>query len=172
MNTTPEKTGDRTPVARTLPEKEPKKDIEFEVESLITNLQEQQNQTGDRQDSEEPDPLECLRRQMVDEYIPLFAELMEKYRQSGITMRMDASNFLEGGREMNFEFSLGAYRAKLAGTVTTEGIAFQETRYTPEIRGELISGPMLRLRSLNADTFRKFLCGRLALLLKSALRRR
>lgn len=172
MSKTPAKTGYGELVERTLPAKEPQKDAEFEVDALITNLQERKNKTREGQTSAEPDQMELLRRQTMEEYIPIFVELMEKYRQSGITMEMDASNFLQGGREMSFEFALGEYRAKLMGTVTTEGIAFHETRYTPEVRGELVSGPMLRLRSLNADTFRKFVCARLALLLKSALQGR
>ncbi len=104
--------------------------------------------------------------------MPIFVELMEKYSTSGISMHMDASNFLQGGREISFEFGLGEYRAHLLGTVTTEAIAFHETRYNPEVQGELVSGPMLRLRNLTGETFRNFICERLTTLLRYAMRRR
>ena len=58
------------------------------------------------------------------------------------------------------------------GTVTTEAIAFHETRYAPDLHGELLSGPMLRLRGLDAGVFRKFICERLTILLRGAMRRR
>jgi hypothetical protein len=118
------------------------------------------------------DPLQTLRDMTVNEFVPAFVELVEKYSKAGIAMQMDASSFLEGGREMKFEFCVADYRLVLHGTVTSEGIAFHETRYTPEFHGELTSGPMLRLRSLNAKTFREFICERLTALLRSAMRRK
>jgi hypothetical protein len=120
--------------------------------------------------SSPPDPIQALREQTINELVPVFVELVEKYSRSGISLQMDASNFLEGGREIKFEFGIGEYRAQLQGTVTTEGIAFHETRHSPEVYGELISGPMLRLRTLTRDTFREFVCERLTLLLRAAMR--
>jgi hypothetical protein len=109
---------------------------------------------------------------MQAELIPTFVELVEKYAPSGLTLHMDASKFLEGGREIRFEFGAGQYRIMLAGTITEDAIAFHETRYTPEVHGKLVSGPMLRLKNLTVQTFRDFVCERLSILLKSALRRR
>ena len=86
-------------------------------------------------------------------------------------MQMDASNFLQGGREISFEFGIGKHRVKLQGTVTNEAIAFHETRYSPNVRGELMSGPMLRTRNLDAQPFREFVCERLPVLLRQAMRR-
>ena len=91
---------------------------------------------------------------------------------TGVSLEMDVSNFLAGGREISFEFGVGEYRAKLVGTVTTEAIAFHETRYAPDIDGELVSGPMLRLRNLDGTAFREFICERLSVLLRTAIRRR
>jgi len=117
-------------------------------------------------------PLQALRGLTVNELVPVFVDLVEKYSKSGISMQMDASNFLEGGREIKFEFATGEFRTQLHGTVTGEGIAFHEVRYTPDFHGELATGPMLRLRQLNATTFREFICDRLTHLLRTALRRR
>ncbi len=73
---------------------------------------------------------------------------------------------------MRFEFGIGECRTQLHGTVTTEAIAFHETRYNPDVQGELLSGPMLRLRALDGDVFRSFVCERLTILLRDATRRR
>ncbi len=136
---------------------------------MITRLQEQQRSSKDS--TVTPDPIEALREMMLKEFIPVFLQLMDKYSKAGITMQMDASDFLQGGREIRFEFGIGKYRVHLAGTVTPEAIAFHETRYAPDVRGELISGPMLRMRGLSVKTFRDFVCERLTVLLRTAMRR-
>jgi len=118
------------------------------------------------------DPLRRLRDLTINEFVPVFVELVEKYCAVGISMQMDASNFLEGGREIRFEFGLGEYRFQLHGTVTTEGVAFHETRYCPDLHGELTTGPMLRVRGLNGKMFREFICERLTHLIRTAMRRR
>ena len=139
---------------------------------LVTTLARRRQKEAEDGPSAQPDPVRALRGLMTTELIPVFVELVEKFSSSGISMQMDASNFLEGGREIKFEFGLGEFRSQLQGTVTTEGIAFHETRYSPDFQGELTSGPMLRLRGLNAATFRQFVCERLTFLLRAAARRR
>jgi len=113
-------------------------------------------------------PLERLRDLMLRELSPVAMELSEKYSPKGISVTLDASNFLKGGREIRLEFALGPYRTVLQGTVTSEAIAFEEVRYSPHIDGELMSGPSLRIRTMTADSFREFLCTRVMLLLKMA----
>jgi len=142
------------------------------LDTLITTLKERQKQAASESDATAPDPIQTLREVMLNELVPNFVELVEKYSKSGISMQMDASNFLEGGREIRFEFSIGDHRTQLHGTVTTEAIAFHETRYAPDLHGELLSGPMMRLRGLDARVFRKFICERLTILLRGAMRRR
>ena len=145
---------------------------EDELDALIGVLNARSHQAVGGADPLEDDPLLALRKLTLSTLVPVFVELVEKYSQSGISMQMDASNFLEGGREIKFEFGLGEYRSQLHGTVTTEGIAFHETRYSPDFQGELTSGPMLRLRGLDAAKFRQFVCERLTFLRRSAARRR
>jgi hypothetical protein len=118
------------------------------------------------------DPIQLLREKVVQEFVPVFSELAEKYEASGLTMEMDASDLMAGGREVKFEFAVGEHRSVLQGTATSDGIAFQETRYTPQLEGRLTSGPMLRLRNLTAQVFRDFICTRLSVLLRTALRQR
>lgn len=119
-----------------------------------------------------PDRIQRLRELTVTELIPAFDELKEKYAASEVSMDMDASNFLDGGRGIEFHFQVGDYRTKLVGTVTSEAVAFHETRSAPDLEGELASGPMLRLHRLDARAFKEFICERLAFLLKFVLRQR
>ncbi len=147
---------------------------ESTLDSLVSSLEnprgiDAQATTGA---SAQTDKIQKLREMMMTEFIGEFVALMEKYSSYGITMEMDVSNFLEGGREIRFEFGLGEYRANLMGTVTTEAIAFHETRHTPDIRGDLVSAPMLRLHNLNKKTFREFICERLTVLARAAKSRK
>jgi hypothetical protein len=142
------------------------------LDTLITTFKERQKQAASESGEIAPDPIQAFRELMVNELVPSFVELGDKYSASGISMQMDASGFLEGGREVRFDFGIGDYRTQLHGTVTTEAIAFHETRYAPDLHGELLSGPMLRLKGLDAEAFRKFICERLTILLRGAMRRR
>ncbi len=145
---------------------------EEELDALVTALADRQRQTPDGSGTLASDPIQRLRDVMASELMPTFAELVEKYSRSSVRMEMDVSNLLEGGREVYFEFGLNGHRIRLLGTVTTEAIAFHETRQAPGMHGELVSGPMLRLRGLNATVFREFICERLCTLLRAAIKQR
>ena len=145
---------------------------EAALDELVAGLKEREQRGPDPGASEPPDPVQQLRKLTAEELVPTITELAEKYSKSGISVQMDASNFLDGGRELDLEFAVGDFRTELHGTVTNEAIAFHETRYTPEVDGELVSGPMLRLRRLDKTTFRGFVCERLAILVRAAVRRR
>lgn len=149
----------------------PPRSLETDLDKLILTMKERKRREAE-QAPKERDRIEELRELMVRELVGVFVELMEKYRDDGISMEMDASNFLEGGREIRFDFALGEFRIQLLGTVTTEAVAFHETRHFPDVRGELVSGPMLRLRTLNARVFRDFVCERLAVLIRAVMRHR
>lgn len=140
---------------------------ETELDSLLEGLKSQKRISPD---GKHVDPLDKIREITIQELVPTFVELVEKYSDSGISMQMDASSFLEGGREIKFEFGINGHRISMIGTVTTEAIAFHETRYSPNVDGELLSGPMLRLRGLNSEVFRQFICERLTTLIRDAMR--
>ncbi len=142
---------------------------EQELDTLVNGLQERKRNAV-RNGLVRTDPFQALRESMLKEFIPIFVELVEKYSESGISLQMDASSFLEGGRELRFEFGAGEHRIHLQGTVTTEAIAFHETRFSPDVQGELVSGPMLRLHNLTGEVFRDFVCRRLAVLVRAAIR--
>lgn len=156
-------------VQHTLPPPPPaRRSAESELDSLIRVMEKR----GANIANVAVDPLHHLRDLMLNELVPEFVELVEKYSELGVSLQMDVSNFLEGGREVKFEFGLGEFRFQLHGTVTTEGIAFHETRYCPDLHGELATGPMLRLHGLTRQVFREFVCERLTHLIRAAMRRR
>lgn len=159
-------------IRRQTPPDPPASNSEDELDSLLTALKDRQGQNANEKVALKHDPVQALRHLTLNELIPVFVDLVEKYSKTGISMQMDASNFLEGGREIRFEFGIGEHRTQLLGTVTTEAIAFHETRFSPDVLGELVSGPMLRLHHLDGETFRNFVCERMAILLRDAMRRR
>ncbi len=144
---------------------------EEELDSLLGTYQQRLKEV-EHEKKPKPDLTVLLREQTINEFIPVFIELVEKYSQTGISMHMDASDFLQGGREFRFEFALNGLRTQLLGTVTSEAVAFHETRQSPDVQWELISGPMLRLQGLTVEIFRDFICQRLALLVRAATPRR
>lgn len=148
------------------------RETESELDSLVPVLKKRDGDNRATGGAGGPERLQTLRKLMLEKLIPVFVELVEKYSEAGFAMQMDASNFLEGGREIRFEFGIGDFRTELLGTVTTEAIAFHETRFSPNVYGDLISGPMLRLHTLDSTTFRDFVCERLLVLARSRLRRR
>lgn len=147
------------------------KSTESELDALLGSLS--RADAGGEKPAPPPkvDRIQQLRELVMNELIPAFVQLVDKYAAHGISMDMDASNLLQGGREIRFEFRLGDFRTQLAGTATSDTIAFQETRYHPHMRGELVSGPMLSLRRLDVNTFREFICERLTILARSATKR-
>lgn len=157
-----ERTKPPTPVERT---------TEGELDRLLCVIDERRKIERKRKRTPKVDPLVALRDLTIKELVPAFVALVEKYGGNGIAMHMDASNLLEGGREIKFEFAYGSYRMELQGTVVTDAIAFHEVRHAPDIQGDMVAGPMLRLKTLSADTFREFVCGRVMVLIRLANRR-
>lgn len=145
---------------------------EAHLDQLLTTIQDRERKAREESAKPAPDPIQALRELVVQELIPVFVELVEKYSQHGISMQMDASNLLEGGRELAFEFGIGSCRIQLQGTVTQDAIAFHEVRHSSTVQGQLMAGPMLRQRNLDANSFREFICDRLTVLLRFAGRRK
>lgn len=116
------------------PSDPPTRNPEEELDSLLSALDGRREQTADRNAGFSADPIQRLRELTLSELVPVFVELVEKYSQSGISLQMDASNFLQGGREIKFEFGIGGWRSHLQGTVTADAIAFHEWLYTRRSR--------------------------------------
>lgn len=140
---------------------------EQELDVLLDQLESAEQSEKQAAGSSEPDLVQRLREFLMNEMIPVFSDLRDKYAETGISLSMDAAAFLEGGREIRFEFELKGHRLQLLGTVTSDSIAFCETRYAPHIRGELVSGARLRIRHLTPQSFRDFICEHLSVLVRS-----
>ena len=131
---------------------------------------EQRRQAQSPEEQEKPDALAALRFLMSEQLIPVFNDVARKYEAQGLEMRLDAEAFLNGGKEFTIELRLENCRAKLSAVVTSKAIAFHETRTAKHVAGELTSAPSLSLRELSADVFYRFLCERLKVLVRTALR--
>lgn len=148
-----------------------------ESEERLDQLFEQhRNQLVEQQIVQRPkdelSPLDKLRRLMLDELIPVANELREKYEANGLNLRMDAEQFLNGGREIVIEMQFDGIGMRYNGTAITGSIAFQQTRYdVGERSGLTASGTALRTRDLDAAKFRKFICDRIAHLVQQAGKR-
>ena len=152
------------------PARRPQRSAETVLEGLLHQYERAQQPPEPDVEPDKIDRVEALRFMMTEQLIPAFEEMKQKYLAKGMRMRLDVEAFLRGGRELDLEFELGPWRSRLHGTVTSEAIAFHESRYRENIPGEFTSGPALRMRHLNVDTFRAFICERLTLLVRTALR--
>ncbi len=159
-------------IERTKPPVPVEQTTENDLDRLLTTIAERARRDNVQKTAPKLDPLILLRDKVVKELVPTFVELVEKYGQGGVAMQMDASNLLEGGRELNFEFAFSGHRMELQGTVVTDAIAFHEVRHAPDLQGQMVAGPMLRLKTLSCKTFREFVCGRIMVLIRLAHRRR
>lgn len=115
-------------------------------------------------------PLDAFRQRVREELTLVVEEIQRKYALKGIAVHMDADDFLGGGRRLCIEISMQNHAMRLDGTVMEGGIAFNEVRSLDGTPGAICSGPMLRTRQLTPEGFREFVCGRIALLVRSILR--
>ncbi len=113
-------------------------------------------------------PVEALREQFAERLIPVSNTVAERYRDRGIDVAVDASDFLGGGRTLSIEINYEDHRLILDGTVVHEGIAFQETRRISGRGGTVTGGPMLRSQVLTEQGFADFLYDRIISLVKDA----
>ncbi|MCH7525909.1 MAG: hypothetical protein IID39_00595 [Planctomycetes bacterium] len=123
---------------------------------------------------EKPSPVQELRQRFGQHFVPSVEKLAQSLGKRGIVVQMDASDFLGGGRGILIDVRFEGRALQLEGTVLPDAIAFQETRFENETKsggGRISSGPMLRTRSLTAETFVKFLYERVIKLVQEVTRR-
>jgi len=117
------------------------------------------------------DPFARLRELFATTLNEVIDDLRRKYGPGGVNLGMDASNFVGGGRTITITIAFGGQGTRLDGTVMSSAIAFQQTRYLQnEHSGITGSGPTLRTRNLDAETFRSFMCERIATLVRSVMK--
>jgi len=118
--------------------------------------------------TEQISPIDEMRRRFAEKLIPLAESIAECYRPKGISVLLDASDFLQGGRGVRIEITFGDHRMVLEGTALPEAIAFNETRQIRNRGGTVSGGPMLRGSRLSEDGFAKFLYDRIISLVREA----
>jgi hypothetical protein len=118
-------------------------------------------------------PLDRLRRLFETELIPTFEELRQKYERNGVKLQLTTDNFIAGGRDIRIVIEYDGSGMRYDGTVMSNAIAFQQTRFNEQDRSGLTaSGPTLRTRDLDSNTFRAFVCDRIAALVQSEVQRK
>ncbi len=143
-----------------------------ELESTLDALLTRQGDRGQTcPEAAEPatdiSPIDKLRQIVSTRLLPLVGQISERYAEKGVTVAMDASDFLDGGRGLLIEIQYSDHRCRLEGTVTSDAIAFHETRLSVS-GGTVIGGPMLRMRQLTDEAFGSFLYERIISLVKAA----
>ncbi len=152
---------DRRPTESTSP-------FESTLDSLLSRAEQCTGPGGQKTEPQaEVSPLEQLRATFVDRLIPLVDTIQARYAQKGITVSMDASDFLSGGRGVQIEIHYRDHRLRLEGTVMPDAIAFHETRHVSGSGGAVMGGPMLRARHLTDQAFTDFIYQRIIQIVKS-----
>ncbi len=142
---------------------------EQELDALLGKVEEKKARKQNEPE-EKTDTLDVFRARMRQEYIPVFDELAEKYSHKGLTMDLDVDELLGGGTTIKIRMTYGDLIMELDGTASRGGVAFYIIRGTGTSKGAMVSGPMLRIRNLEAAQFRQFLVDHLGQLIKDALR--
>jgi len=146
----------------------PKKTSEERLDALLDLREKRRAEKDAARSGQKVSQVERLRQQMRAELVPVFEDLRQKYESAGVFMELDAEGFLAGGVNVMIDIEFDVHAMRLEGTVTEEGIAFQEARYSNNVRGVVTAGRMLRGRALTAHEFRDFLCDRISQLVRSA----
>jgi len=163
-------TGYQALVRQCRPRKAAPKTVEEQLDTLLDLHKKREAEKRQPADDPKLAALDQLRLQMRQDLIPVFEDLKKKYAASGILMAMDAEDFLSGGVKVLIEVAFDIYGMRMEGTVTPNGIAFHEARFSNDVRGVLATGPMLRARNLTKQQFREFICERIGQLVRSAMR--
>ncbi len=143
---------------------------EDELDALLGKVEEKKAKNARDAPEGQADAVDVFRGLMRQVYLPVFEAVRAKYAAKGISMELDADEFLGGGSALKLRFTYGDLTLELDGTVMRGGVAFYIVRSVGRNKGAVISGPMLRIRNLSADDFRHFLVGYLNQLIKDALR--
>lgn len=143
---------------------------EDELDALLDKVEDKKAKQGLDFEEHQPDTVEVFRSLMRQVYIPVFETVRGKYAAKGLSMELDADEFLGGGSALRLKFAYGELTMELDGTVMRGGVAFYIIHGVGQNKGAVVSGPMLRIRNLSADEFRHFLVEHLSQLIKDALR--
>jgi hypothetical protein len=143
--------------------------LEATLDSLLAPAADKQKtQQGDKEPQPEVSPLDQIRETFGECLLPLVDKINARYADKEISVSLDASDFLNGGRGVLIEIEYRDHRIRLEGTAMPDAIAFQEMRYVSDLGGTVVAGPMLRRRHLTEEGFSDFIYQRVIALVKAA----
>lgn len=147
---------------------------ESRLDSLLASKAKQDSsQAAPDASNDSSSKMDQVRRVFQTQLVPAFDELIGKYQPQGVFMEMDASGFLNGGRNVRVVIEYQGAGVRLEGVVMPNAIAFTETRYSAsDPAGVAASGPSLRTRDLGPNPFRDFVCDRMTSLIQSVLKQK
>lgn len=145
--------------------------MELEIDSLLNEHDRRKAKSaGQPPNKPEPSPLDQLRDKFREEFVPLVERIASQYGPKGVSVSMNAENFLEGGRIIVIDVAFGGFRIVQEGTVMPDSIAFSEVHHAPN-RGETMSaGQTIRGRQLTEEGMSDFILKSAASLIRAANR--
>ncbi len=115
-----------------------------------------------------PTPIDQLRMLVTSELMPIVDRLNDRYAGRDIFVTMDPTEFLNGGRSLFILITFKDASLRLDGTVTSDAIAFRETRRFADRAGAVVGGPLIRHTRMTAQVFSDLLHERTIALVKAA----
>ncbi len=140
---------------------------ERDLDALLSANELLEGDRSEYQSRAEVSPIDALRERFLLEFVPIVEELDSRYAERGISVVIDVSDFLGGGRSIVIEITHNHNRHRVEGTVVDGAIAFTESRFLENVPGTVTSGPRLRTRELNDAIFREFVYERMIQLVKA-----
>lgn len=117
-----------------------------------------------------PDHFEEFRRRMLEDIVPMLEDLAAKYEPHGIILSWSLGQLMVGGRQFTFDIFFAEQRLSLRGAVGRDVVGFEQIRSRGQGPGEMVSGLMLRIKTLTADVMRDFVCGHILSLVRAVMR--
>jgi len=150
-------------------------DVEGKLDALFELHEQEQTRARQRAEAQlaQETPIDRLRNIVKTQLVEAFKQMQAKYAAKGVRMQFDPRDFLAGGRNLRIILTYCKTGIRLDGVVTHSVIAFSRTQFSESDRGGVTSsGPSLRVRDLDADAFRTFVCEQMAQLVQLVMRQR
>jgi hypothetical protein len=140
---------------------------ERSLDALLNSRDSRRDAASQKTAQPKPTPEDDLRDLFHASFIPVVEDLNDRYAERGVSVFMDASDFLSGGRSIAIEITFEHRRHRIEGTVISGAIACTESRFVKGAPGAVTGGPRLRTRDLDEHAFREFLYDRMIQLVKA-----
>ena len=145
--------------------------MELEIDSLLNEHDRRKAKAAEQsQGNPEPSPLDLLRDKFREEFVPLVEKIAGQYGPKGVSVSMNAEDFLGGGRTIVIDVAFNGFRTVQKGTVMADSIAFSEVHYVPNLGETMSAGQTIRGRQLTKEGMADFILKSAASLIRAANR--